>query len=134
MLVAYGSERGGTEGLARALADALRALGVPTYVSDATDVADVGRYDAVIVGGALYAGRWHRNARRFVKRLMKDVRARGHATFGGRLTADAKGFIASKMARTRAGDWRDPMQIHDWARQIASSLTAAAPTAHAPAP
>jgi menaquinone-dependent protoporphyrinogen oxidase len=123
----------------------------------------------VIVGGALYAGIWHKHARRFVKknvprlramptwffssgpldgsaaqheipptpgvqRLMTAVGARGHATFGGRLVTDARGFIASKMARTHAGDWRDPAQIHAWAAQIASALRPADAQAAAPAP
>jgi len=40
--------------------------------------------------------------------LMERVGALGHATFGGRLSADAKGFPASAMARKRSGDWRNP--------------------------
>ncbi len=31
-------------------------------------VTDVESYDAVVVGGGLYAGRWHKDARRFVRR------------------------------------------------------------------
>lgn len=33
-------------------------------------------YDAVFIGGALYAGRWHRDARRFVKRHPGALRER----------------------------------------------------------
>jgi menaquinone-dependent protoporphyrinogen oxidase len=169
ILLAYGSERGGTEGLAHALADALQALGFQTVVRAANDVDRPEGYDAVIVGGALYTGLWHKHARRFVKRnvprlrvlptwffssgplddsadhheipptpgvqrLMATVGARGHATFGGRLAADARGFIASKMARTRAGDWRNPTQIHEWAAQIASALRPDHTRAAAPSP
>jgi len=48
--------------------DALRARGVDAEVRAAKAVREVGAYDAVIVGGALYAFRWHRDARRFVRR------------------------------------------------------------------
>ena len=61
-------------------------------------------------------------ASRQVARLMARVGARGHVTFGGRLLPDAKGFPASSMARTRAGDWRDPEQIKAWGRRIVEEL------------
>jgi menaquinone-dependent protoporphyrinogen oxidase len=109
--------------------------------------------DAVVVGGALYMSRWHRDAVRFVKRhaaalrdlpvwffssgplddsardgalaavpqvqaLAAAIEAKGHMTFGGRLQPDAKGFIAHRMAKTTAGDWRDPQQVREWVHQI----------------
>jgi menaquinone-dependent protoporphyrinogen oxidase len=61
-------------------------------------------------------------ASRQVARLMARVGARGHATFGGRLLPDAKGFPASAMARTHAGDWRNAGQIKAWARRIVAEL------------
>jgi len=159
VLVTYGSTRGGTEGLAATVADALRREGITVDVVPAGAVRGIGGYDAVVVGGALYALRWHRDARRFVKRhtaelrkrptyffssgplddsaaqgeippvkgvdrLMRRVGARGHATFGGRLSPDAKGFPASAMAKKHAGDWRDPEQVGTWARSIAAQLRA----------
>jgi menaquinone-dependent protoporphyrinogen oxidase len=157
VLVTYGSTRGGTEGLAATVADALRQEGLAVDVVPAGAVRGIGGYDAVVVGGALYAFRWHRDARRFVKRhtaelrkrptyffssgplddsaahgeippvkgvdaLMRRVGARGHATFGGRLSPEAKGFPASAMAKKHAGDWRDPEQAGTWARSIAAQL------------
>jgi menaquinone-dependent protoporphyrinogen oxidase len=76
VLVAYGSKRQGTAGIADVLAAELRTRGADVDVADARDVADLDGYDAVVVGGALYAGRWHRDARRFVKRCTKQLRAR----------------------------------------------------------
>jgi len=49
---------------------------------------------------------------------MEHVGVRGHVTFRGRLTPDAKGFPASAMAKTQASDWRDPDQVRQWAKQI----------------
>lgn len=57
-----------------------------------------------------------------VQRLMERIRAQGHITFGGRLLPDAKGFPASAMAKTHAGDWRDPRLIQAWAQGIAEAL------------
>lgn len=68
VLVAYGSEMGGTEGIAEILADALAAEGLTADARPARQVTDVVRYDAGVVGGAVYAGRWHGDARRFVLR------------------------------------------------------------------
>ncbi len=57
-----------------------------------------------------------------VAALMDRVGARGHVTFGGALDADASGLIASKMAATMAGDWRDPEEVAAWASEIAGEL------------
>jgi menaquinone-dependent protoporphyrinogen oxidase len=157
ILVAYGSKRGGTEGLAEMVAQGLREEGFTVDVLPAGAVPGVDGYDAVIVGGALYALRWHRAARRFVKRhaarlcqlpvyffssgplddsashkdippvkgvdkLMRRVDAKGHVTFGGRLSADAKGFPASAMAKKQAGDWRDPVEVRAWVASITPAL------------
>lgn len=153
ILIAYGSKRGGTQGLAEMLAEAFAAEGVDTDVRPARAVKHVTGYDAVVVGGALYASRWHKDARRFVKKhtatlrampvfvfssgplddsavtgdippvgqvhkLMDRVATSEHVTFGGRLTADAKGFPASAMAKDRAGDWRDPTEVTAWAHHV----------------
>jgi menaquinone-dependent protoporphyrinogen oxidase len=76
ILVAYGSKRGGTGGLAHMLADALREEGFSVEVAPARTVHSVRDYEAVIVGGALYNMRWHKDARRFVRQHMHDLRRR----------------------------------------------------------
>jgi menaquinone-dependent protoporphyrinogen oxidase len=107
----------------------------------------------VIVASALYSNRWHRDARRFIRRntaalrkmpvwlvssgplddsaehndipptkqvakLAKRIGARGHVTFGGRLSAHATGFPASALAKTKAGDWRNPDHVRQWAESL----------------
>lgn len=74
VLVAYGSKHGGTEGLARMISDACTTFGLDSDVRAARDVHSLGDYDAVIVVGALYAARWHRDARRLVKRSADQLR------------------------------------------------------------
>jgi menaquinone-dependent protoporphyrinogen oxidase len=157
VLIAFGSKRGGTAGLADMIGDALREAGCETIVSPADGIYDLTEFDAVVVASALYANRWHRDARRFVKRntaalrelpvwlvssgplddsaeredipptkqvakLASRIGARGHVTFGGRLSAQASGFPASAMAKTHAGDWRDPAHIRSWAESVVAAL------------
>lgn len=74
VLIAFGSKRGGTAGLAGMIADAFSDAGVEALVVPAEDAHDVGQVDAVIVVGALYMNRWHRHARRFVKRHRSALR------------------------------------------------------------
>jgi menaquinone-dependent protoporphyrinogen oxidase len=76
VLVVYGSARGGTQGLAEMVGDELRSMGIDSDVRPAGDVRRIDGYDAVIVGGALYAFRWHRAARRFAKRTATQLRER----------------------------------------------------------
>lgn len=68
VLVTYGSKRGGTAGVGQMLGQAFSAQGLQVDVRPAAEVESVEGYDAVIVGGALYIGRWHRDARQFIKR------------------------------------------------------------------
>jgi menaquinone-dependent protoporphyrinogen oxidase len=74
VLVAYGSKHGGTRGIAELVGQALNERGLQAEVRAADDVTSVGAYKAVIVGGALYAMRWHRSSRRFVKRHAYSLR------------------------------------------------------------
>jgi menaquinone-dependent protoporphyrinogen oxidase len=75
VLVVYGSSRGGTAGLAQMVAEALAAHGIDADVGDATGIDEIDAYDAVIVGGALYHGRWHADATWFVERNFDRLRA-----------------------------------------------------------
>lgn len=76
VLVAFGSKRGGTAEIATAIAETLRSRGLTVDCVRAADARDVASYDAFVVGGALYAMRWIREARRFVVRNAATLRAR----------------------------------------------------------
>ncbi|MBD2892489.1 hypothetical protein amrb99_13990 [Actinomadura sp. RB99] len=67
VLVAYASERGGTAEIAEWIGAELLRTGVDAEVSPAGDVTTLDGFGAVVLGGALYAGRWHREARHFVR-------------------------------------------------------------------
>jgi len=57
-LVVYASLHGSTAGLAGWIADELRAHGVDAYSVPAAHVRDVDTVDAVVIGSAVYIGRW----------------------------------------------------------------------------
>jgi len=58
-----------------------------------------------------------------VQRLSAKLSAEDVVTFGGRLAADAGGFVAKAMARNDlAGDWRRLDHAEAWANSIAGSL------------
>ncbi|MGQ4388644.1 flavodoxin domain-containing protein [Streptomyces sp. SAS_270] len=76
VLVAYGTTNGSTAQIAEAVAEVLRKEGFTADVLPAGSVTDVTRYDAVVVGGGLYAGRWHKDARRFVRRNRRALAER----------------------------------------------------------
>lgn len=63
---------------------------------------------------------------RKVGALAASIGIRGHVTFGGRLDAGAAGFIASRMAKTAAGDFRNFPRIRAWATAIAGEIRASA--------
>lgn len=161
ILVAWGSKHGGTEGIGHLLGEALARAGHGVTTQPAREVRTLDDVDAVVLGGALYANRWHRDARRFVERhvkalrtipvwlyssgpldesadagalapppsvqaLMERIGALGHTTFGGRLEPTVTGFPEAAMAKTHAGDWRNPARI----QTIAAELARVLPTAH----
>lgn len=68
-LVAYGSKYGATAGIAEAIGETLREHGLETDVRPAGEVDRIDRYDAVVVGGGLYVGRWHGDAVGFLRRF-----------------------------------------------------------------
>ncbi|MFD9903676.1 flavodoxin domain-containing protein [Streptomyces sp. NPDC059063] len=76
VLVAYGSTYGSTAELARTVAAALTKAGLAVDVRSAADVREVTAYDAVVLGGAVYAGRWQRDARRFARRHRRALARR----------------------------------------------------------
>ncbi|MEU1494915.1 MULTISPECIES: flavodoxin domain-containing protein [unclassified Streptomyces] len=76
VLVAFGSKHGATAGIADELGRTLRGDGLDTVVQPADSVRDLSGYDAVVLGGALYAGRWNGEATRCARRNAEQLRRR----------------------------------------------------------
>lgn len=68
VLVSYGSRNGATAELAGWIADELRERHCVVRIHAAATVGDIASYDAVVLGGPIYLGRWHRACRDFVRR------------------------------------------------------------------
>jgi menaquinone-dependent protoporphyrinogen oxidase len=68
VLVTYASRHGSTAGIAERIAAGLRAAGLSAEVAAVTQVGDVERYDAFVIGSAAYLFHWLKDATRFVKR------------------------------------------------------------------
>ncbi|MBS1676982.1 MAG: flavodoxin [Actinobacteria bacterium] len=68
VLVAYGSKYGSTAEIARVIGDALRVAGLSVDVRAAGKVGSLDAYRAVVLGSAVYAGRWRRDALRLLRR------------------------------------------------------------------
>jgi menaquinone-dependent protoporphyrinogen oxidase len=74
VLVTWGTKLGGTEGIAQTIGQELMRQGYDVTMANASAVRGVDQYNAIVIGGALYANRWHRDARRFISRHLKALR------------------------------------------------------------
>jgi menaquinone-dependent protoporphyrinogen oxidase len=164
-LVTVASKHGATGEIGEVIAGVLRDAGLAVQTRPPDDVASVDDFDAVILGSAVYAGRWVESARRFSERhhaqlrgkpvwlfssgpigeplapleesadgmrLARDLGARDHRTFAGRIDPDALSWVErtiTRMVKAPDGDFRDWEAVRAWADEIATSLT---PTEVAP--
>ena len=67
ILVAYASQHGATRGIADRIAEQLRLAGYVAEARPAGDAGDLTAYNAFVVGGAAYIGRWLKDASEFVR-------------------------------------------------------------------
>jgi menaquinone-dependent protoporphyrinogen IX oxidase len=67
ILVAYASKHGATEGIAQHIARSLNEAGREADARSVTDVHEFGAPDAVVIGSAVYAGSWRKEAVEFVE-------------------------------------------------------------------
>jgi menaquinone-dependent protoporphyrinogen oxidase len=82
VLVAYSSKHGATGEIAEKVGEALRGQGLEVDVSPARSVRSVDPYRAVVVGSAVYMGRWRRDALRLLRRQKAALVERDVWLFG----------------------------------------------------
>ena len=88
----YASKHGSTRQIAEALGKHLTEKGFHTRIDPAQAARDdVSAVDLVVVGGALYSGRWHRDARRFLRRHRDELARVPVAVFGSGPRTDENG-------------------------------------------
>jgi menaquinone-dependent protoporphyrinogen oxidase len=103
ILVAYATTKGSTREVAQAVSASLRQQGLTTETRPAAEVDDITPYDGVVLGGALYMGRWHSDARRFLKRHRETLAELPVAVFGlGPLTLKERDVAGSRKQLDRA--------------------------------
>jgi menaquinone-dependent protoporphyrinogen oxidase len=67
VMVACASKHGSTEGIAEAIAERLHQLGHDAVAVRAADVSDLNGVHAVVLGSAIYAGSWMKDATEFAE-------------------------------------------------------------------
>jgi menaquinone-dependent protoporphyrinogen oxidase len=68
ILVAYASKHGATEGIAQAIAERLQERGQQAEARSVEEIEDLGGAEAVVLGSAIYAGSWIKDATSFAER------------------------------------------------------------------
>jgi menaquinone-dependent protoporphyrinogen oxidase len=76
VLVSMASRHGATREIGAAIARVLEAEGLDVEVVDPERVTTVEPYDGIVLGSAVYAGRWLAPARELVDRELAGLRAR----------------------------------------------------------
>jgi menaquinone-dependent protoporphyrinogen oxidase len=107
VLVVFGSERGGTAGLAQMIGAEFERRGITAEVRNATAPGPVDA-DVVVIGGALYLDRWHSDARHFVRRRRLELA-------GKRVWLFSSGPLDDS---ARAGDLAPVTQVRELAAAI----------------
>lgn len=99
VLVAYGSKHGATAEIAEAIGRALGAAGMEVDVLPAGRVRSVEPYGAIVLGSAVYAGRWQRDAARLLNR--RDLAAHDVWLFSSGPVGEDRGDPAQRERLTR---------------------------------
>ena len=98
LLVTWATRFGSTEEVAHAIADDLLQQHLTVInAQPMTEVKDLDHYDAIVLGCALYMGRLHKDARRFLSSHRDALLRRPVAIFVlGPIHADAKEFTEAE--------------------------------------
>jgi len=76
VLVTAASKYGATGEIAQTIGDVLGVRGVETSVASPDEVTTIDGFDAVVLGSAVYAGRWMRSAKELVDRFADALAGR----------------------------------------------------------
>jgi len=68
ILVTYGSKYGATAEIAEKIGAVLSSHNFEVDVISADNISELSGYDAAVVGGGVYVGRWYKPAARFLKK------------------------------------------------------------------
>lgn len=115
ILVTYATKYGSTQEVAKAIAGTLCQAGGQVEILPARQVRSLDGYNAVVLGAALYMGRWHEDARHFLKRHRAALSSRSVAIFAlGPLSRDEKEWQGSRAQLDQAlaqASWLVPVAV-----------------------
>ena len=81
ILLAYASRFGSTQEVAEFIAASLREVGHHVDIQPVQEVTSLDRYEAVVLGAAIYNARWNADAHQFVSQHRGALRQRPVAIF-----------------------------------------------------
>ncbi|MEJ2549409.1 MAG: flavodoxin domain-containing protein [Anaerolineales bacterium] len=73
VLIAYASKYGATKEIAEKIGEVLRQSGLTAEVQPADGIKDVSSYQAVVLGSAVYVGKWRKQAVKFLNANSKTL-------------------------------------------------------------
>jgi menaquinone-dependent protoporphyrinogen oxidase len=76
VLIITASKHGATADIGRAIADVMTREGLETMIAEPDRVGDLESTDAVVLGSAVYAGRWMKTMRQLVEREGEELATR----------------------------------------------------------
>ncbi|WP_347058146.1 flavodoxin domain-containing protein [Blastococcus sp. HT6-30] len=139
VLVAFASRHGATREIAAALAQSLPAsragrIGrLSTVLAPVELRPDPADFDAVVLGSAVYAGRWLEPARRYVGAVAPELRGRSTWLFSSGLVGDRPGPPDDDPDGRRIGDWIDALDHRVFPGRLERRVLSAAERAGWPA-
>ncbi|MDT8394032.1 MAG: flavodoxin domain-containing protein [Bacteroidales bacterium] len=76
ILITYASRYGSTAEIALKITEVIAGEGLNADISEVNEVHNLQQYGAVVLGSAVYLGKWRKDAIRFVKMFEKDLSER----------------------------------------------------------
>jgi menaquinone-dependent protoporphyrinogen oxidase len=108
VLVAFATKHGSTRQVAEEVAERLGTHGFAAFVRPAGDVDSLEGYQGVVLGGAIYTGRLHADARTFLRLHRSELATRPLAVFAMGPRTLAEEDLASSRAQLDAALAREP--------------------------
>lgn len=118
MVIVTASKHGSTTAIAGAIAQEMSAHGATAIVCEPSDDVDFDGVDGLIIGSAVYLGRWMRVARRFVKRHSAEMNTRPVWLFSSGPVGDEPepGLDSTELERLMA--WSDAVEHREFGGRL----------------
>lgn len=99
VLIAFATCHGSTQGVAERIGRRVQASSVDVEIRPVSEVRDLGRYDAVILGSAIHNMKWLPEASRFAQRNAAVLQQRPTWLFSVSSIGDQESFFSPRVAR-----------------------------------